>query len=209
MGHLLPPFDLDWVRSSPKSRSTGRNMEDPKAWKPRKAWHLHVREQGQRNPPLGRTESKTMLPGQWVRYHNGLVQALGHKEWNVLGSIWERTERKLQNEQASLGEERWFSPRFTNQGSRLDIQSWWGLSRDSDKYIAQLPPRAGEGMGAGPFPRGGHSLEKTERGTTKDPFPGDGKTSLTQSSLTPELQGPPNPCTRVWRGSQGARRPGS
>lgn len=33
--------------------------------------------------------------------------------------------------------------------------------------------------------------------------------NLTQSSLTPELQGPLSPCTTVWRGSQGAGRPGS
>lgn len=38
-----------------------------------------------------------MLPGWWVRYHNGLVQALGHREWNVPGSI-------RGSEQPSLGE---------------------------------------------------------------------------------------------------------
>lgn len=34
-----PPnlLDLAWERPSPKSRNMGRNMEDPKAWKPRKA----------------------------------------------------------------------------------------------------------------------------------------------------------------------------
>lgn len=65
-------------------------MEDPKAWKPRKHDIVIGKKQGQRNPPLGRTESKAMLPGWWVRYHNGLVRALGHREWNVLGSIWGR-----------------------------------------------------------------------------------------------------------------------
>lgn len=28
-----------------------RDMEDPEAWEPRKAWHLHVKEKGHRNPP--------------------------------------------------------------------------------------------------------------------------------------------------------------
>lgn len=64
-------------------------MEDPKAWKPRKGWHLNVKEMG----------TETHRRGEWnpkphsqvsVRYHNGLVQALGHKGWNVLGSIWAR-----------------------------------------------------------------------------------------------------------------------
>lgn len=64
-------------------------------------------------------------------------------------------------------------------------------------------------MGAGSSPHRGHSLEKTERGTTKNPFSGGGETTITQSSLTPELQGPPNPCTRVLWGSQGAGKPGS
>lgn len=84
------------------------------------------------------------------------------------------------------------------------------VSRDSYKYIAQLPRGLKKGwelalplMEAIPWRR-------TERGTTQDPFPGDGKNyNLTQSSLTPELQGPPSPCTRVWRGSQGAGKPGS
>lgn len=60
-------------------------------------------------------------------------------------------------------------------------------------------------MGAGSSPHRGHPLEKTERGTTKNPFSGGGETTITQSSLTPELQGPPNPCTRVLWGSQGGR----
>lgn len=66
-------------------------MEDPKAWKPRKAWHLHVKETGTQKPSRGKNGVQSHTP-RWgvVRYHNGLVQALGHKEWNVLGSIWAR-----------------------------------------------------------------------------------------------------------------------
>lgn len=41
-------------------------MEDPKAWKPRKAWHLNGKETGMREPTLGRTESQASLPAGWV-----------------------------------------------------------------------------------------------------------------------------------------------
>lgn len=47
-------LDLDWVRPSPKPRSMGRSMEDPKAWKPRKAWQLNVKEIGTEKPTLGK-----------------------------------------------------------------------------------------------------------------------------------------------------------
>lgn len=61
-------------------------------------------------------------------------------------------------------------------------------------------------MRAGPAPVEAIPWRRTERGTAQDPLPGDGKNyNLTLSSLTPELQGPPGPCTRVWRGSQGGR----
>ncbi|EGV93897.1 hypothetical protein I79_002754 [Cricetulus griseus] len=65
-------------------------------------------------------------------------------------------------------------------------------------------------MGAGSSLHRGHSLEKIERGTTKDPFSGGGETTITQSSLTPELQGPPIPaleCDGAPKGQAG--RPGS
>lgn len=63
-------------------------MEDPKAWEPRKAWHRHVKETGTQKPTPGENGTRSHAP-RWagVRYHNGLVQALGHKEWNVLGSV--------------------------------------------------------------------------------------------------------------------------
>lgn len=63
-------------------------MEDPKAWKPRKAWHLNGKETGTQKPSPGKNGDGSHAPG-WagVGYHNGLVQALGHEEWNVLGSI--------------------------------------------------------------------------------------------------------------------------
>lgn len=41
-------------------------MEDPKVWKPRKAWHLNVKETGTQKSTLGRIESKAKLPGRWV-----------------------------------------------------------------------------------------------------------------------------------------------
>lgn len=65
-------------------------MEDSKAWKPRKAWHLNVKEK--RTTEIHRWKNRIQSQAPlWVgiRYHNGLVQALG-KEWNVLGSIWAR-----------------------------------------------------------------------------------------------------------------------
>lgn len=71
--HLL---DLDWERPSPECRSVRRNMEDPKAWKPRKAWHLNLKERGTQKSTIGRIESKAKLQGGskvGVRYHNGLV----------------------------------------------------------------------------------------------------------------------------------------
>lgn len=64
-------------------------MEDPKAWKPRKAWHFTVKEKGAQIHHLkNRIQSQAPM---WVgvRYHNCLAQALG-QEWNVLGSIWAR-----------------------------------------------------------------------------------------------------------------------
>lgn len=42
-------------------------------------------KEGVTSPSNGR---KPLLPREGVGHHNGLVQALGHKEWNVLGSIW-------------------------------------------------------------------------------------------------------------------------
>lgn len=63
-------------------------MEDPKAWKPKKAWRLNVKGTGTQNPTPGKNGTWSQAP-RWVGvgYHNGLVQALGHREWNVLGSI--------------------------------------------------------------------------------------------------------------------------
>lgn len=56
------------------------------------------------------------------------------------------------------------------------------MSRDSYKYIAQLPQGLEKGwelalplMEAIPWRR-------TERGTTKDPFPGDGKTTISHKA---------------------------
>lgn len=85
--HLL---DLDWERPSPESRSMRKNMEAPKAWKPRKAWHLNVKETDIETHAWEEWNPKPCSQVGGVRYHNGLVQALGHEEWNVLGSIWGR-----------------------------------------------------------------------------------------------------------------------
>lgn len=41
-------------------------MEDPKAWKPRKAWHLNVKEKETQKSTVGRIESKAKLPCGWV-----------------------------------------------------------------------------------------------------------------------------------------------
>lgn len=38
-------------------------MEDPKAWKLRKAWQFNVEETGTQKSTLGRIESKAKLPG--------------------------------------------------------------------------------------------------------------------------------------------------
>lgn len=60
--------------------------------------------EGKRDTEIHRRKNRIQSQAPlWVgvRYHNGLVQALG-QEWNVLGSIWARAERKLQ-EGGSLG----------------------------------------------------------------------------------------------------------
>lgn len=49
-----------------------------------------------------------------VRYHNGLVQALGHKDWNVLESIWEELRESFSGGRSSG--ERWFPPRLMDGG---------------------------------------------------------------------------------------------
>lgn len=42
----------------------GRSMEDPKAWKPRKAWHLNVKEIGTEKPTVGRNGIQNHAPRQ-------------------------------------------------------------------------------------------------------------------------------------------------
>lgn len=45
------------------------------------------------------------------------------------------------------------------------------MSRDSCKYIAQLPRGLAKGMGAGPAPHGGHSLEENREGNHQRSLP--------------------------------------
>lgn len=104
MGHLPPPFDLAWVRPSPKSRSIGRNVEDPKAWKPRKAWRLNMKETRTEKPTLGKNGIQS--------HASRLVGQIS--QWSGPGPGPQRMEcarkhlgeglRQHQNEQASLGE---------------------------------------------------------------------------------------------------------
>lgn len=84
--------------------------------------------EGKRDTEIHRRKNRIQSQAPlWVgvRYHNGLVQALG-QEWNVLGSIWARAERKLQ-EGGSLGQVgEMVSPSVCESGGGSDIQSWWG-----------------------------------------------------------------------------------
>lgn len=67
-------------------------MEDPKAWKPRKAWHLNVRRQGSRNPPLGRTGTEAMLPDGRV---SGITMVWSRPWATENGMCWEASRRGL------------------------------------------------------------------------------------------------------------------
>lgn len=61
-------------------------MEDPKAWEPRKAWHLNLKERGTQKSTIGRTESKAKLPGGWV---SGITMVWS-RPWAVKnGMCWE------------------------------------------------------------------------------------------------------------------------
>jgi hypothetical protein len=48
-------------------------MEDPKAWKPRKAWHLDVKETRTEKPTLGKNGIQSHAPWQvcWVSQWSG------------------------------------------------------------------------------------------------------------------------------------------
>lgn len=52
------------------------------------------------------------------------------------------------------------SPYVYESGADQTFRAGGAMSRDSCKYIAQLPQGLAKGMGAGPAPRGGHSLEE-------------------------------------------------
>lgn len=51
----------------------------------KEAWHRNMKETRTEKPTLG----KNGIQSHASRLLGGLVQALGHKEWNVLGSMGE------------------------------------------------------------------------------------------------------------------------
>lgn len=103
--------------------------------KAKEAWHCNMKETRTEKPTLGKNGIQSHASRLVGGYHNGLVQALGHKEWNVLGSMGEGLERASE-QQASLGE----LPQVYKSGEQVRHSELVGaVSRDSDKYIAQLP----------------------------------------------------------------------
>lgn len=79
-------------------------MEDLKVWKLRKVWYFNVKETDIEIYVWEEWNLKLCFQVGGVRYYNGLVQVLGYEEWNVLGSIWGRVQRKFQNERGLLWE---------------------------------------------------------------------------------------------------------
>lgn len=55
----------------------------------KEAWHRNMKETRTEKPTLGKNGIQSDASRLVGGYHNGLVQALGHKEWNVLGSMGE------------------------------------------------------------------------------------------------------------------------
>lgn len=76
----------------------------------------------------------------------------------------------------SLGERDDFPLRLQIRGRRVRHSELMGaVTRDSYKYIAQLPLGLEKGQGL-PLPlKEAIPWRRIERGTIKDPFPGDGK----------------------------------
>lgn len=78
--------------------------------------------------------------------------------------------------------ERWFPPRYANQGADQTFRAGGAMRRDSCKCIAQLPQGLAKGWELALPLTEVIPWRRTERGTTEDPFPGDRKTTVSHKA---------------------------
>lgn len=96
-------------------------MEDPKAWKPRKARHRNRKETRTEKPTLG----KNGIQSHASRLVGQIITMVWSRPWATKnGMCWEGLRGSVRTA-GIIRLERWF-PLGLDQGSRLDIQSWWG-----------------------------------------------------------------------------------